>query len=336
MALHLTKEMLKIVPYHQRGLSNQKYYTQMLKDSDPNEKETSFSAENIELPKPQAPLPEFETYEMLCRGEKKLDVAVSSKLHCRYDNKGVPFFFLQPIKEEEAYLNPRIVIYHDVISDDEIELVKKMAQPRFKRATVQNQLTGALEPASYRISKSSWLKIWEHPYIARISRRMQLITGLDMETAEDLQVVNYGIGGHYEPHFDFARKEEVNAFKDLNTGNRIATWLYYMSDVEAGGATVFTRLDLALWPQKGSAAFWYNLLPSGEGNYLTRHAACPVLTGSKWGNSKSSFVARFLSISLFRETAVEKPRNGVDKIIKILPDINLKILEINTYDTISI
>ncbi len=109
-----------------------------------------------------------------------------------------------------------------------------------------------------------------------------------------------------------------------------------MSDVEAGGATVFTRLDLALWPQKGSAAFWYNLLPSGEGNYLTRHAACPVLTGSKWGNSKSSFVARFLSISLFRETAVEKPRNGVDKIIKILPDINLKILEINTYDTISI
>ncbi len=42
-------------------------------------------------------------------------------------------------------------------------------------------------------------------FMAQISRRMQLITGLDMETAEDLQVVNYGIGGHYEPHFDFAR-----------------------------------------------------------------------------------------------------------------------------------
>ncbi len=26
-----------------------------------------------------------------------------------------------------------------------------------------------------------------------------------MDTAEELQVVNYGIGGHYEPHFDFAR-----------------------------------------------------------------------------------------------------------------------------------
>lgn len=70
-----------------------------------------------------------------------------------------------------------------------------------------------------------------------------------METAEELQVVNYGIGGHYEPHFDFARvswrsckklsvidfnlylfqKDEKNSFKNLGTGNRIATVLFYVS-----------------------------------------------------------------------------------------------------------
>jgi hypothetical protein len=32
-----------------------------------------------------------------------------------------------------------------------------------------------------------------------------MVTGLNMETSEELQVANYGIGGHYEPHFDFAR-----------------------------------------------------------------------------------------------------------------------------------
>lgn len=54
------------------------------------------------------------------------------------------------------------------------------------------------------------------------------MTGLTVKTAEELQVVNYGIGGHYEPHFDFARREESNAFKSLGTGNRIATVLFYV------------------------------------------------------------------------------------------------------------
>lgn len=69
-------------------------------------------------------------------------------------------------------------------------------------------------------------------------------------------------------------------------GNRLATFLNYMSDVEAGGATVFPDLGAAIWPKKGTAVFWYNLLRSGEGDYRTRHAACPVLVGCKWVSNK--------------------------------------------------
>ena len=69
-----------------------------------------------------------------------------------------------------------------------------------------------------RISKTAWLKEEEHQHVANVYLKTHQITGLNMETSEDLQVSNYGIGGQYEPHFDFATREETNAFAYLGTG----------------------------------------------------------------------------------------------------------------------
>ncbi|XP_062358132.1 prolyl 4-hydroxylase subunit alpha-2 isoform X4 [Cinclus cinclus] len=152
------------------------------------------------------------------------------------------------------------------------------------RATVRDPKTGVLTVASYRVSKSSWLEENDDPVVAKVNQRMQQITGLTVKTAELLQVANYGMGGQYEPHFDFSRRPFDSTLK--SEGNRLATFLNYMSDVEAGGATVFPDFGAAIWPKKGTAVFWYNLFKSGEGDYRTRHAACPVLVGCKWVSNK--------------------------------------------------
>uniref|UniRef100_A0A8C4NS52 Prolyl 4-hydroxylase subunit alpha-1 n=1 Tax=Dicentrarchus labrax TaxID=13489 RepID=A0A8C4NS52_DICLA len=298
-ALEYTKRLLELDPEHQRAKGNLKYFEFQLekqknaaedvshKQKEPGKKET---AEKRKKPKKVSNhlIPERKKYEMLCRGEgNRMTPRRWSRLFCRYhDNNHNPMYVLAPAKQQDEWDRPYIVRYLDIISDKEIERVKQLAKPRLRRATISNPITGVLETAPYRISKSAWLTAYEDPMIDKINQRIEDLTGLEMDTAEELQVANYGVGGQYEPHFDFGRKDEPDAFKELGTGNRIATWLFYMSDVAAGGATVFPDVGAAVWPQKGTAVFWYNLFASGEGDYSTRHAACPVLVGNKWVSNK--------------------------------------------------
>ncbi|XP_062868333.1 prolyl 4-hydroxylase subunit alpha-2 [Trichomycterus rosablanca] len=293
-AIELTRRLVSIDPSHHRARGNLRYFeqvfSQQLSNTDQTKQDSS-EEKPIELGtynRPKDYLPEREVYEALCRGEGvKMTPERRSKLFCRYrDDNRNPRLLLKPVKEEDEWDSPLIVRYLNMLSDEEIEKIKELAKPKLARATVRDPKTGILTTANYRVSKSAWLEEDDEPVIARVNQRIEDITGLTVETAELLQVANYGVGGQYEPHYDFSRKHETEAFKSLGTGNRVATFLNYMSDVEAGGATVFPDFGAAIWPRKGTAVFWYNLFKSGEGDYRTRHAACPVLVGSKWVSNK--------------------------------------------------
>ncbi|XP_052313586.1 prolyl 4-hydroxylase subunit alpha-2-like isoform X3 [Oncorhynchus keta] len=311
-AIELTRRLVAIDSSHQRAGGNLRYFEKLLskqlKELNQEDQEPA-TEEPIQLgtyKRPKDYLPEREIYEGLCRGEGvKMTSARRSRLYCRYhDGNRNPRLLLQPMKEEDEWDSPHIVRYLNALSDSEIEKIKELAKPRLARATVRDPKTGVLTTANYRVSKSAWLEGEEDPVIERVNQRIEDITGLTTQTAELLQIANYGVGGQYEPHFDFSRrpqdimvdgnrlatflnyKDEPDAFKTLGTGNRVATFLNYMSDVEAGGATVFPDFGAAIYPKKGTAVFWYNLFRSGEGDYRTRHAACPVLVGCKWVSNK--------------------------------------------------
>lgn len=52
------------------------------------------------------------------------------KLKCYYTTSGSnPLLILAPVKVEEFYLDPYIVLYLDVVSDREAEIVKEISTP---------------------------------------------------------------------------------------------------------------------------------------------------------------------------------------------------------------
>uniref|UniRef100_A0A8C2PS98 procollagen-proline 4-dioxygenase n=1 Tax=Cyprinus carpio TaxID=7962 RepID=A0A8C2PS98_CYPCA len=290
IALDHTKRLLSVDPEHQRALGNLKYFDYQLAKQKKAEKEQSVKEESkTEQEKTVGKgeyLPEKRKYEQLCRGQGvRMSPRRQRRLLCRYYNSNRhPFYIIGPVKQEDEWDRPRIIRYHDIITEKEMEKVKELAKPRLRRATVHDPQTGKLTTAQYRVSKSAWLAAYEHPVVDRINQRIEDITGLDVKTAEELQVANYGVGGQYEPHFDFGRDWFFCSHLHFIP---CKTWaLLQMSDVAAGGATVFTEVGAAVKPMKGTAVFWYNLFPSGEGDYSTRHAACPVLLGNKWVSNK--------------------------------------------------
>ncbi|CAF0962953.1 unnamed protein product [Adineta steineri] len=305
-ALAVTEEMLTIAPDHVRANNNKVYYESVIKnrtltkqqrkgDMNTNDKQnlkllptvSQTKSYKINNARPDDYMEEREMYEKLCRQNgTQLSPKRQAKLFCRYRHNNHPSLILRPVKEEQLLDQPAIFLFHDVVSNSDVEEIKSLASPRLQRAVVRDFVTDTFKPADYRISKSAWLRNEDSSVVSRLSRLIEAVTNLSMRTAEDLQIANYGVGGHYEPHYDFARKSEKDAFLGLGAGNRIATWLTYLSDVEQGGATVFPVVGGHLKPKKGSAAFWYNLYASGEGDYNTRHAACPVLIGNKWVANK--------------------------------------------------
>ncbi|XP_037812165.1 prolyl 4-hydroxylase subunit alpha-1-like [Lucilia sericata] len=225
---------------------------------------------------------EYKLYEKVCRGEFALrsqQQQQQSLLYCRLYTNNHPYRLLQPYKLEELSLDPYIVFIHDVISDHQIEAIKAIAQPHMERSTVFSKDGSHSEITYYRTSKTAWFKYNYHKYTTQWLQHVNHLTGLNTDNAEDLQIANYGLGGHYEPHFDFFTEDYTDS--DME-GNRISTAIFYLADVEEGGGTAFPFLNILVKPRKGAMLFWYNLHASGDGDYRTKHAACPVLKGSKW------------------------------------------------------
>lgn len=158
----------------------------------------------------------------VCSGELKQSFGEISKLHCRYESRS-SFAKLAPFKLEEANLDPLIVVFHDVMSETEIGILKELASPLLNTA----QKSGDFDESKSKVLKVAWLQDKDHKVIGKISKRIEDMTGLATRRAEDLQVRQHGVGGFYRCHHEFEEKFQLEDDDD-----RIATTLFYVRELQ--------------------------------------------------------------------------------------------------------
>ena len=178
---------------------------------------------------------------------------------------------------------PFILYLENVLSDEECDQLIEMSRDRLNPNEIYDPKTGKKTIAPGRTSKGAYYAIGENEFIAKIEKRFAELTGLPVENGEGLQVLNYQIGEEYKPHFDYFPKNQVD---DKKGGNRIATLLVYLNDVEEGGETEFPRAGLSVVPRKGSAVYFHYGNSKGQSDRLSVHSSVPVKKGEKWAATK--------------------------------------------------
>ncbi|XP_034126995.1 prolyl 4-hydroxylase subunit alpha-2 [Drosophila guanche] len=244
--------------------------------------ESKIIEEHAPIPEDPSQLDEFQAYSLTCSGHRRLTAGEERHLRCGYMTETHPFLLLAPLKAEELSHDPLLVLYHDVIYQSEIDTIRKLTTNKIRRATVLGTKQSVV--SNVRTSQITFIPKTEHQVLQTIDRRVEDMTNLNMDYAEDHQFANYGIGGHYAQHMDWFTQNafDYKLVSAPEMGNRIATVLFYLSDVAQGGGTAFPHLKQHLRPKKYAAAFWYNLHAAGGGDTRTQHGACPIIAGSKW------------------------------------------------------
>jgi prolyl 4-hydroxylase len=181
----------------------------------------------------------------------------------------------------QAMYKPRVVVFGDLLSQEECEQLIGLARPRLARSLTVATKTGGEEVNADRTSQGMFFQRGENELVRRIEKRIARLVNWPEENGEGLQILQYGPGAEYKPHYDYFDPAEPGTPTILRRGGqRVGTIVMYLAEPEKGGGTIFPDVHLEVGPKRGNAVFFSYERPHPSTHTL--HGGSPVLEGVKW------------------------------------------------------
>jgi prolyl 4-hydroxylase len=187
-------------------------------------------------------------------------------------------------KHESA---PWVVTLENVINEEEANTLIKWGEDygwhdSMVAGDAREDGTSEAVYSEDRTSSLAWCheECMEDPIVQGILERLSNITNLHSNHSDYLQLLRYEEGQKYLSHHDFHHYQVYSW-----SGPRIMTLYIYLADVEEGGGTKFTDLNITVTPKLGRALLWPNVLsddPNKQEEW-TYHEALPPIKGRKYG-----------------------------------------------------
>ena len=178
--------------------------------------------------------------------------------------------------------DPIVYVVTDFLSDQECNSFIDAGKNKLKRATVISD--GEHEIHASRTNSYCWIEHNINDVVHEVSKRFSILVKIPINNAEQFQLVHYGPGTEYKPHFDAFDKNTKEGKKNwFPGGQRMVTALAYLNDVEEGGETDFPDIGVSVKPNKGDVVIFHNCMDgSSDINPNSLHGGSPVIKGEKW------------------------------------------------------
>ena len=121
------------------------------------------------------------------------------------------------------------------------------------------------------------------PDVAALDAKLCAFSGIDPAFGEPLQGQRYAVGQEFKAHTDYFEPDGADYDKYCAVaGQRTWTFMIYLNEPQAGGATRFKVIDKLVKPETGKLLAWNNRRPDGSGNAATLHHGMKVRQGVKY------------------------------------------------------
>ncbi len=179
--------------------------------------------------------------------------------------------------------DPLIYTVDNYLTKDECDYFIKLSKNKLRRALVSLQKAGNI--SNGRTGSNCWISHDLSEKTKMVGEKIANLVNHPLENAEKFQIIHYNKTQEYRMHYDSWKHDYSE--KSLRCirfgGSRLLTVLCYLNNVEEGGGTNFSKLDITVKAKQGRILVFENTFKNNHNRHpLSQHAGMPVLNGEKY------------------------------------------------------
>ena len=142
--------------------------------------------------------------------------------------------------------SPLVATYNNILTDEECSHFIEISKDKLQRALVSEKNGGVT--SNGRTGSNTWIPHDYDEITYNVGKRIANIANMSLECAEKYQIIYYGPSEEYRKHYD--GWDHDGSEKSLRCikygGQRLRTALCYLNNVEKGGGTKMTKLNMTI------------------------------------------------------------------------------------------